>query len=41
MGYMVEYAFKQSTDHAKIVATCWQGLNTVEVPISIKTGVGL
>lgn len=40
LGYMVEYVFKKSADHAKIVATCWQDLKTVEVPISIKTGVG-
>jgi len=39
--YFVEYVFKASLDHAKIVATCWQDLKTVEVPFSIKTGVGL
>jgi len=41
LGYMVQYDLKQSMDRAKIVATCWQDLTTVEVPISIKTGVGL
>jgi|GEM_PF-4538146 len=41
LGYMMEYVFKKNTDHAKIVATCWQDLKTVKVPISIKTGVGL
>lgn len=41
LGYMVEYVFKKNTDHAKIVATCWQDLKTVEVPFLVKTGVGL
>ena len=39
--YFAEYTFKQSVDHAKIVATCFQDLKTVEVPLAIKTGVGL
>ena len=41
LGYMVEYVFKKGPDRAKIVATCWQDLKTVEVPFSVKTGVGL
>ncbi len=41
LGYMMQYDVKQKMDHAKIVATCWQDLKTVEVPISVKTGVGL
>jgi hypothetical protein len=41
MGYMMEYDIKQTVVRAKIVATCWQDLKTVEVPISIKTGIGL
>jgi hypothetical protein len=41
LGYMMQYDVKQNMDHAKIVATCWQDLKTVEVPFSIKTGVGL
>jgi hypothetical protein len=40
-NYFVEYVFKTSLDHAKIVVTCWQDLKTVEVPIFVKTGVGL
>lgn len=40
LGYMIQYDVKQNMDHAKIVATCWQDLKTVDVPISIKTGVG-
>jgi hypothetical protein len=40
-SYMVVYVFKKSVDHAKIVATCWTDLKTVEVPLSVKTGVGL
>ena len=39
--YSAIYSFKQAVDRAKIVATCWQGLQTVEVPVSIKTGLGL
>jgi len=39
--YFVEYTFKKSIDHAKIVATCWQDMKTVEIPISLKTGLGL
>jgi hypothetical protein len=41
LGYMMQYDVKQNMDYAKIVATCWQDLKTVEVPFSIKTGVGL
>jgi hypothetical protein len=40
-AYFAEYTFKQSIDHAKIVATCFQDLKTMEVPMAIKTGVGL
>jgi len=39
-GYTIQYDVKQSVDHVKLVATCWQDLKTVDVPISIKTGVG-
>jgi hypothetical protein len=39
--YFAEYTFKQSIEHAKIVATCFQDMKTVEVPLTIKTGVGL
>ena len=39
--YFVEYTFKKSIDHAKIVATCWQDMKTVEIPFSLKTGLGL
>jgi hypothetical protein len=39
--YFVEFVFQKNPDHAKIVATCWQNMKTVEVPISIKTGMGL
>ena len=41
MGYMMEYNIKQNVDHVKLVATCWQDLKTVEVPLAIKTGLGL
>jgi hypothetical protein len=41
LGYMIQYDIKQNMDHAKIVAMCWQDLKTVDVPIAIKTGVGL
>jgi hypothetical protein len=40
-GYMVEYNIKETVDRVKIVATCWQDLKTVTVPITIQTGVGL
>ncbi len=40
-GYMIEYVFEQTPNRVKIVATCWQGLKTVDVPFTIKTGVGL
>ncbi len=39
--YMAVYVFKKSVDRAKIVATCWTDLKTVEVPLSVKTGLGL
>lgn len=41
LGYMIQYDFKENIDHAKIVATCWQNLQTLDAPFSIKTGVGL
>jgi hypothetical protein len=41
LGYFMQYDVKQNIDRAKIVATCWQDLKTVEVPISVKAGVGL
>jgi hypothetical protein len=37
----LEYRLKKSVDKIKIVATCWTDLKTTEVPITIKTGVGL
>jgi hypothetical protein len=40
LGYMMQFDIKQNVDRAKIVANCWQDLKTVDVPISIKTGVG-
>lgn len=40
-NYSVAYAFKQSVGSAKIVATCWTDLKTVEIPLSVKTGLGL
>ena len=39
-SYMVVYVLKKSVDRAKIVATCWTGLKTVEVPLSVKTRGG-
>ena len=41
LGYMMQFDVKQNMDRAKIVATCWQDLKTIEVPFSIKTGAGL
>jgi hypothetical protein len=41
LGYMMQFDLKQNVERAKIVATCWQGLQTIEVPISVKTGLGL
>jgi hypothetical protein len=41
LGYMIQYDVKQNMDRAKIVATCWQDLKTIEAPISVKAGVGL
>ena len=41
LGYMMQYDLKQNVDHAKIVATCWQDLKTVAVPVTLKTGLGL
>ncbi len=40
-SYFMEYTLKQSAARAKIVATCWTNLKTVEIPIAIKTGMGL
>jgi hypothetical protein len=40
-SYMMEYALKKSVDHAKIVVSYWTDLKTVEVPINVKTSVGL
>jgi hypothetical protein len=39
--YFATYSLKQSLDHAKIVFACWQNLQTVKVPVSVKTGLGL
>jgi hypothetical protein len=41
LGYMIQYDLKQNIDRAKIVATCWEDLKTIEVPISVKATVGL
>jgi hypothetical protein len=41
LGYMMQFDMKENVDRVKIVATCWQDLKTVEVPINIKTGIGL
>lgn len=41
LGYMIQYDVKQNIDRAKIVATCWEDLKTIEVPISVKATVGL
>jgi hypothetical protein len=41
LGYMMQYDIKQTVDRVKIVATCWQDLKTVAVPIAIQTGIGL
>jgi hypothetical protein len=35
------YTLKTKTDRIKIVATVWTDLKTIEVPVSIKTGIGL
>jgi len=40
-SYFATYALKKSVDRAKMAITCWQDLKTTEVPISIKTGLGL
>lgn len=39
--YMCEFTLEKKLDRGKIVATCWQGLQAVEVPVSVKTGLGL
>jgi len=39
--YSVEYTLKKSIDHAKVIVTCWQDMKTVEIPVSLKTGLGL
>jgi len=39
--YFADYTFKAAVDHVKIVATCFQDLKNVEVPLVIKTGVGI
>jgi hypothetical protein len=41
LGSMIQYDLKQNLDHAKIVATCWQRLQTIDVPFTVKTGAGL
>ena len=40
LGCMIEYVFKKKPEHVKIVATVWQNLKTIDVPITIKTGIG-
>ena len=42
-GTLVRWSFtlNKKLEHGKISATCWTDLKTVEVPFSIKTGVGL
>lgn len=41
LGYMIEYVLTKQIDSAKIVASSWQDLRTIEIPFTIKTGVGL
>ena len=36
-----DFALKKNVAKAKIVASYWTDLKTTEVPIAIKTGVGL
>jgi len=40
-GYMVEYELKQKVDRAKVIVSYWTDLQTVTVPFTIKTGLGL
>jgi hypothetical protein len=40
-SYMIQFEIKQNVDRVKIVATCWQDLKTLDVPVSIKASVGL
>lgn len=40
-NYVLEYDLQKNVDRAKIVATRWEGLKKVTVPISVKTGLGL
>jgi len=41
LGYMIQYDFKQLVDRARIVATCWKDLKTIELPIAVKATAGL
>lgn len=41
LDYMIEYVLSKQVDSAKIVASSWQDLKTIEIPFAIKTGVGL
>jgi hypothetical protein len=41
LSYFVQYDIKQKIDRAKIMATCWQDLRTIEVPILVRASVGL
>ena len=39
--WTLSFQLQKSAAAAKIAATCWTDLKTVEVPIAVKTGVGL
>ena len=39
--YTWDYSLKKHLDKAKISAVVWTDLKTIEVPVSVKTGVGL
>jgi hypothetical protein len=39
--WSLSFRLQKTTAVAKIAATCWTDLKTVEVPIAVKTGVGL
>ena len=41
LGYMIQYDFKQIGQSVRVVATCWQDLKTMELPISVHATAGL
>jgi hypothetical protein len=41
MNVSWDFILKENAERGKIVATCWTDLKTVEVPFSVKAGVGL